>query len=119
MHRPKLVKQFGAISSRPLANAKRWCIPTYQAVSRKMSPQQCERRRAMFGRCLADDVLLHGYGLVFEVKRGYFGTDVVVLSRGRMTRTTPEIASPLQTSAPHQRGGRLDSIRNDLTCDGC
>ncbi|GBO37225.1 hypothetical protein AVEN_73158-1 [Araneus ventricosus] len=60
MHRPKLVKPFGAISSRPLANAKRWCMPNYQATSRKMSPQQCERRRAMFGRCLADDVLLPG-----------------------------------------------------------
>ncbi|GBM15740.1 hypothetical protein AVEN_262908-1 [Araneus ventricosus] len=60
MHRPKLVKPFGAIYSRPLANAKRWCMPTYQATSRKMSPQRCERRRAMFGRCLADDVLLPG-----------------------------------------------------------
>ncbi|GBM56816.1 hypothetical protein AVEN_227329-1 [Araneus ventricosus] len=60
MHRPKLVKPFGAIYSRPLANAKRWCMPTYQATSRKMSPQRSEHRRAMFGRCLADDVLLPG-----------------------------------------------------------
>ncbi|GBO17891.1 hypothetical protein AVEN_157476-1 [Araneus ventricosus] len=56
MHRPKLVKPFGAIYSRPLGSAKRWCMPTYQATS----PQRCERRRAMFGRCLADDVLLPG-----------------------------------------------------------
>ncbi|GBL72706.1 hypothetical protein AVEN_127943-1 [Araneus ventricosus] len=32
----------------------------------------------------------------------YFGTDLVLLNRGQMTRTTPEMASPLQTSAPHQ-----------------
>ncbi|GBM26932.1 hypothetical protein AVEN_196879-1 [Araneus ventricosus] len=61
MYRPKLVKPFGAIYFLPLANAKRWCMPTYQATtSRKMSPQQCKRRRAMFGRCLAYDVLLPG-----------------------------------------------------------
>ncbi|GBL87125.1 hypothetical protein AVEN_218808-1 [Araneus ventricosus] len=35
---------------------------------------------------------------------GYFGTDFLILKRGgQMTRTTPELAPPLQTSAPHQR----------------
>ncbi|GBM40301.1 hypothetical protein AVEN_23869-1 [Araneus ventricosus] len=60
MHRPKLLKPFGVIYSRPLTNVKRWCMPTYQAASQKMSPQQCECRRAIFGRCLANDVLLPG-----------------------------------------------------------
>ncbi|GBM34019.1 hypothetical protein AVEN_166450-1 [Araneus ventricosus] len=36
-------------------------------------------------------------------KRGYFGTDFVILNRWQMTRTTPELAPPLQTSAPHQQ----------------
>ncbi|GBM88844.1 hypothetical protein AVEN_178440-1 [Araneus ventricosus] len=38
---------------------------------------------------------------------GYSEKDLEILNRYRMTRTTPEPASPLQTSAPHQRlGGR-------------
>ncbi|GBO41343.1 hypothetical protein AVEN_145949-1 [Araneus ventricosus] len=63
MHRPKLVKPFGAIYFLALANVKRWCMPTYQAASRKLSPQRCKRRLAMFGHCLADDVLLPGHGV--------------------------------------------------------
>ncbi|GBM20525.1 hypothetical protein AVEN_61061-1 [Araneus ventricosus] len=34
--------------------------------------------------------------------RGYFGKDLLILSLGRMARTTPESAPPLQTSAPRQ-----------------
>ncbi|GBO27621.1 hypothetical protein AVEN_239945-1 [Araneus ventricosus] len=34
---------------------------------------------------------------------GYYGTDLVILNYGQMTRTTPELALPLQISAPHQR----------------
>ncbi|GBL74194.1 hypothetical protein AVEN_231071-1 [Araneus ventricosus] len=34
---------------------------------------------------------------------GNFRTDLVILNRGRMTRTTPERSPTLQTSAPHQR----------------
>ncbi|GBM96595.1 hypothetical protein AVEN_161299-1 [Araneus ventricosus] len=33
----------------------------------------------------------------------YFGTGLVILNRGQMTRTTPEVTPPLQTSPPHQR----------------
>ncbi|GBL78861.1 hypothetical protein AVEN_48849-1 [Araneus ventricosus] len=40
--------------------------------------------------------------LVLKQHEGYFGTDLVILNRGQMTRTTPELAPPLQTSAPHQ-----------------
>ncbi|GBM94188.1 hypothetical protein AVEN_100407-1 [Araneus ventricosus] len=50
---------------------------------------------------------LSGFSLVIsasrsEATRGYFGTDIVGLNRGQMTRTTPEVPPPLQTSAPHQ-----------------
>ncbi|GBM10281.1 hypothetical protein AVEN_158145-1, partial [Araneus ventricosus] len=38
-----------------------------------------------------------------KTKRGYCGTDLAILNRGQMTRTTPELTPPLQTSAPHQR----------------
>ncbi|GBN29052.1 hypothetical protein AVEN_248076-1 [Araneus ventricosus] len=34
--------------------------------------------------------------------RGYSGTGLVISNRGQMMRTTPELAPPLQTSAPHQ-----------------
>ncbi|GBO07004.1 Urocanate hydratase, partial [Araneus ventricosus] len=34
---------------------------------------------------------------------GYFGTDLVTLNRFQMTRKTPELAAPLQTSTPHRR----------------
>ncbi|GBM22275.1 hypothetical protein AVEN_144651-1 [Araneus ventricosus] len=33
---------------------------------------------------------------------GYFGTDLVILNHGQMTRTIPELASSLKISAPHQ-----------------
>ncbi|GBN26125.1 hypothetical protein AVEN_275673-1 [Araneus ventricosus] len=33
----------------------------------------------------------------------YFGMDLVILSRGQMTRPTPDMVPPLQTSSPHQR----------------
>ncbi|GBN89363.1 hypothetical protein AVEN_149635-1 [Araneus ventricosus] len=68
MHRPKLVKPFGEIYSLALANVKRWCMPTYQAVSRKMSPQRCKRRLAMFGHCLTNDVLLSGLDSTYKVR---------------------------------------------------
>ncbi|GBN87081.1 hypothetical protein AVEN_76619-1 [Araneus ventricosus] len=35
--------------------------------------------------------------------QGYFGTDLIILNRRQMMRTIPELAPPLQTSAPHQR----------------
>ncbi|GBM13752.1 hypothetical protein AVEN_90016-1 [Araneus ventricosus] len=56
------------------------------------------------------------YCAVFEVKRGYFGTDLVILNHGQITRTTPELASPLQTSAPHQREDVWPHTY-DLTCN--
>ncbi|GBL83294.1 hypothetical protein AVEN_110622-1 [Araneus ventricosus] len=33
---------------------------------------------------------------------GYLGTDLVILNRGQMSRTTPELAPPLQPFASHQ-----------------
>ncbi|GBO18602.1 hypothetical protein AVEN_195343-1 [Araneus ventricosus] len=33
--------------------------------------------------------------------------DLIILNLGQITRTTPEIAPPLQASAPHQREGIL------------
>ncbi|GBO34127.1 hypothetical protein AVEN_218405-1 [Araneus ventricosus] len=39
----------------------------------------------------------------FEVTRGLFWTGFVILYRGQMTMTTPELAPLLQTSTPYQR----------------
>ncbi|GBM52426.1 hypothetical protein AVEN_105028-1 [Araneus ventricosus] len=41
----------------------------------------------------------------FEAIRGLFCTDLVILNHGHMTRTIPELAPSLQTSAPPE--GRL------------
>ncbi|GBN37885.1 hypothetical protein AVEN_66891-1 [Araneus ventricosus] len=49
MHRPKLGKPFGAIYSRPLANAKRWCMPTYRRRRERCRPNDVN----IGGRCLA------------------------------------------------------------------
>ncbi|GFY02475.1 uncharacterized protein TNCV_3503561 [Trichonephila clavipes] len=35
--------------------------------------------------------------------RGLLATDHVILNHGQVTRTTPELAPPLQTTIPHQR----------------
>ncbi|GBM14898.1 hypothetical protein AVEN_55105-1 [Araneus ventricosus] len=43
-------------------------MPTYQAVSRKMSPLRCKRWLAMFGHCLANDVLLPGLDSTYKVR---------------------------------------------------
>ncbi|GBM16388.1 hypothetical protein AVEN_129712-1 [Araneus ventricosus] len=34
---------------------------------------------------------------------GYFGRNLVILNRSQMTKTTPDLAPPLKTSATHQR----------------
>ncbi|GBN28553.1 hypothetical protein AVEN_222920-1 [Araneus ventricosus] len=39
----------------------------------------------------------------FEVTRGLFGTDLVILNSGQLTRTTPELPPPLEASTSHQR----------------
>ncbi|GBM13589.1 hypothetical protein AVEN_146568-1, partial [Araneus ventricosus] len=39
---------------------------------------------------------------VLKQHKGYCGTDLVMLSCGQLTRTTPEMALPLQASAPYQ-----------------
>ncbi|GBM08283.1 hypothetical protein AVEN_101418-1 [Araneus ventricosus] len=40
---------------------------------------------------------------VLEQHEGYLGMDLVILNYDQMTRTTPDLAPPLQTSARHQR----------------
>ncbi|GBO22795.1 hypothetical protein AVEN_157228-1 [Araneus ventricosus] len=45
----------------------------------------------------------------------YFGTDIVILNRGQTTRSTPEMASPLQPSAPHQED--VSPPTYDLGCN--
>ncbi|GBN98750.1 hypothetical protein AVEN_3517-1 [Araneus ventricosus] len=42
--------------------------------------------------------------------------DLVILNRSQMKRTTPELAPPLQTSAPHQRVDVWPHT-HDLTCN--
>ncbi|GBN35561.1 hypothetical protein AVEN_157061-1 [Araneus ventricosus] len=49
------------------------------------------------------------------VLKQHEGTDLVILNRGQITRTTPELASRLQTSAPHQRKDAW-SLTYDLMC---
>ncbi|GBN61042.1 hypothetical protein AVEN_131408-1 [Araneus ventricosus] len=46
---------------------------------------------------------------------GYFGTDRIILNIGRLMCTTPELAPPLQASAPHQ-WEYVWSPTYDLTC---
>ncbi|GBM16246.1 hypothetical protein AVEN_195360-1 [Araneus ventricosus] len=48
------------------------------------------------------EVMLQDTG--YNSAPGYFGTNLFILKRDQMTRTTPEPAPPLQTSAPYQRG---------------
>ncbi|GBM85530.1 hypothetical protein AVEN_53130-1 [Araneus ventricosus] len=43
----------------------------------------------------------------FEATRCYFGTDQVILNRGQMTRTTPQLAPPSPGSRTTPAGGRL------------
>ncbi|GBL97278.1 hypothetical protein AVEN_274625-1, partial [Araneus ventricosus] len=47
---------------------------------------------------------------------GYFGTDLVILNRGQMTRTTPELAPPSQSFRATPTGGRL-ATAYDLACN--
>ncbi|GBM24502.1 hypothetical protein AVEN_254016-1 [Araneus ventricosus] len=48
-------------------------------------------------------------------QEGYFRTDLVT-EPGQMTRTTPELAPPLQRSTPTKKGERL-ATAYDLTCN--
>ncbi|GBM12162.1 hypothetical protein AVEN_39493-1 [Araneus ventricosus] len=54
----------------------------------------------------------------FEEPRELFGSkaalvvDLVILNGGQMTRKTPEPATPLRTSAPHQRDDVLPLMRD-------
>ncbi|GBM34109.1 hypothetical protein AVEN_235053-1 [Araneus ventricosus] len=51
---------------------------------------------------------------VLKQHEGYFGTDLVILNLGQMTRTTPERTHPLQTSATP--GGRCLATTYNLAC---
>ncbi|GBM72867.1 hypothetical protein AVEN_39763-1 [Araneus ventricosus] len=53
---------------------------------------------------------------VLKQHEDYFGKDLVILNLGQMTRTTQELAPPLQTSTPHQREGVWLSTY-DLPCN--
>ncbi|GBM93152.1 hypothetical protein AVEN_194072-1 [Araneus ventricosus] len=53
---------------------------------------------------------------LFEETRGLVSHGLVILNRGLMTRTTPELATPLKTSAPYQRED-VWSRTCDLTCN--
>ncbi|GBM13671.1 hypothetical protein AVEN_148193-1 [Araneus ventricosus] len=46
----------------------------------------------------------------------YFGTDLVILNLGQMTRTTPELAPPSSNFHATPTGGRLTTTY-DLTCN--
>ncbi|GBN63813.1 hypothetical protein AVEN_190365-1 [Araneus ventricosus] len=63
--------------------------------------------------------ILHYRGpLVISVNQheGYFGTDLVILNLGQMTRTTPELAPPSPNFHATPTGGRLTTTF-DLTCN--
>ncbi|GBM69003.1 hypothetical protein AVEN_55430-1 [Araneus ventricosus] len=51
----------------------------------------------------------------FEATRGLFGTDLVILNLGQMTRTTPELAQPSTSFHATPAGGRLTTTY-DLAC---
>ncbi|GBM46669.1 hypothetical protein AVEN_261049-1 [Araneus ventricosus] len=62
-----------------------------------------------------------GFSLVklesrFEATRGLFWTGLAILNSSQMTRTTPELAPPLQTSAPHQLKN-VWPLTYDLACN--
>ncbi|GBM78323.1 hypothetical protein AVEN_222143-1 [Araneus ventricosus] len=42
---------------------------------------------------------------IYKQHEGYFGTDLIILNHGQMTRTTPDLAPTVQASTPHQRQG--------------
>ncbi|GBN61250.1 hypothetical protein AVEN_128969-1 [Araneus ventricosus] len=47
---------------------------------------------------------------------GYFGTDLVILNHGQMTRTTPELAPTFPNFHATPTGGRM-ATTYDLTCN--
>ncbi|GBN64814.1 hypothetical protein AVEN_254533-1 [Araneus ventricosus] len=56
-----------------------------------------------------------GYNVLFlKQHEGYLGTHPVILNRGQMTRTTPELALPNFLATP--TGGRL-ATTYDLACN--
>ncbi|GBM32642.1 hypothetical protein AVEN_89640-1 [Araneus ventricosus] len=54
---------------------------------------------------------------VLKQHEGYLGTDLVILNRGQMTRTTPELASPSPNFRATPTRGRL-ATTYDLACNG-
>ncbi|GBM66184.1 hypothetical protein AVEN_246404-1 [Araneus ventricosus] len=52
----------------------------------------------------------------FGQHEGYFGTDLVILNLGQMTRTTPELAPPSPNFHATPAGGRLTTTY-DLACN--
>ncbi|GBO40477.1 hypothetical protein AVEN_130492-1 [Araneus ventricosus] len=53
----------------------------------------------------------------FEGHEDYLGTDLVILNRGQMTRTTPELTPPSPSFRATPAGGRLATMY-DLECNG-
>ncbi|GBL80391.1 hypothetical protein AVEN_92295-1 [Araneus ventricosus] len=53
--------------------------------------------------------------VLLKQHEGYFGTDLIILNRGQITRATPEPAPHLQNYAPHQREDVCPSTY-DLAC---
>ncbi|GBL85951.1 hypothetical protein AVEN_63254-1 [Araneus ventricosus] len=51
---------------------------------------------------------------VLKQREGYFGTDLVILNRGQMTKATPELAASSPSFHSTPAGGHLAST--DLTC---
>ncbi|GBM29908.1 hypothetical protein AVEN_246467-1 [Araneus ventricosus] len=76
------------------------------------------QRPLTFRRRTRGSVVRLGYINVPFLKQheGYLGTDLVILNRGQMTRTTPELAPPSPNFRATPTGGRL-ATTYDLACN--
>ncbi|GBO21395.1 hypothetical protein AVEN_19592-1 [Araneus ventricosus] len=66
---------------------------------------------------MSDDLILIIFTSLLKQHEGCFGRDLVNFNCSQMTRTTPELAPPLQTFEQHQQEDVWPPIY-DLECNG-
>ncbi|GBM97404.1 hypothetical protein AVEN_260337-1 [Araneus ventricosus] len=66
---------------------------------------------------MSDDLILIIFTCLLKQHEGCFGRELVNFNRSHMTRTTPELAPPLQTFEQHQQED-VWPPRYDLECNG-
>ncbi|GBN67369.1 hypothetical protein AVEN_273183-1 [Araneus ventricosus] len=75
----------------------------HQYLMRLMEAHGLYWERTRRSESMSDDLILIIFTPLLKQHEGCFGRDLVNFNRSQMTRTTPELAPPLQTFEPHQR----------------